>query len=438
MDPLVAARLQMAVSLGFHILFSVVGMAMPTLMVIAEILHNRTGRMRYLELARRWAKGTAILFAVGAVSGTVLSFELGLLWPRFMEIAGPLVGLPFTMEGFAFFLEGIFLGVYLYGWDKLTPKWHAAAGAVIALSGLAGGAFVLSVNGFMNTPAGLPTTEGGPIDPWAAFFNAAFPTEALHMILASYVAVSVVVLGIHAARLRSDPENRLHQAAVKIALGVALVATPLIVLSGDLSAKHLAKEQPLKLAAAESLFHTERAAPIAIGGFPNMQTRELELAIEIPYMLSFMAFSDPHAEVLGLEAFPEELWPPVPVVHVAFQIMVGCGFTMLGLVFLGAFLWWRRKNVTHPLWLKAAALCAPLGLIAVEAGWTVTEVGRQPWIIRGVLKTADAVTPVGGLTLHFLFFSALYLFLGVVVVVLMRAHVIDADDAKVGPRRVIT
>lgn len=430
MDDLLAARWQMAVSLGFHILFSVVGMAMPTLMVVAECLHWKTRKPVYLELAHRWAKGTAILFAVGAVSGTVLSFELGLLWPRFMQLAGPLIGLPFTLEGFAFFLEGIFLGVYLYGWNRL-PLWaHAASGLVIALSGVCGGAFVVAVNGFMNTPAGFDVVGGRweNLRPWEAFLNPAFPTQAVHMILAAYVSVSFVVLGIHAARLMRDPSSALHRAAVHICFVVAAIATPAIMVSGDLSAKHIAEKQPLKLAAAEGHFHTIRGASLSIGGWPSREDRRLKGALHIPNGLSFLAFSDFDAEVKGLDAFPEEEWPPLAPVHLAFQLMVGCGLAILGLLVLGGVLLWRRGDLTHPLWLRAVAWAGPLGLVAVEAGWTVTEVGRQPWIIQGVLRTKDAVTPVGNLWIHFLGFSALYLFLGVIVVILLRSHVIAADS----------
>jgi len=432
MEDLVAARMQMAVSLGFHILFAVVGMAMPTLMFAAELLHARTREPSYLDLAHRWAKGTAILFAVGAVSGTVLSFELGILWPGFMEKAGPLIGLPFTLEGFAFFLEGIFLGIYLYGWEKVPRGLHIASGVGIAISGLVGGLFVLAVNGWMNTPTGFGLDDDGSFQnlrPFEAMLNPAFFGEALHMPLAAYSSVALMVLGIHAARLRRRPSSVFHRKAVGIAFTVAAISVPLLIVSGDLSAKGVAKSQPLKLAAAEALFETQTRAPLAIGGWPNRETRELEYAIEIPYALSILAFADPNAEVKGLDAFPEADWPPVPVVHVAFQIMVGAGSLMLALVAAGVLLAWRRRGApTHPLFLKAATLFSPLGLIALEAGWTVTEVGRQPFIISGLLRTVDAVTPVKGLVFHFLGFTALYVFLGVIVVILLRAHVLHEEE----------
>jgi cytochrome bd ubiquinol oxidase subunit I len=442
MTDLLAARSQMAMSLAFHILFAIAGMAMPLLMLLAEWRHHRTGDPAALELAKRWAKGTAILFAVGAVSGTVLSFELGLLWPEFMRHAGPLIGMPFSLEGFAFFLEAIFLGLYLYGWDKLSRVVHMWTGLGVAVCGLLSAVFVTSVNAWMNDPAGFnidPVTgELVDIDPWAAMFNDAFPTQALHTSLAAYAAVSIAVLGIHAWALRRHPESALHQCAFRIALALALVSVPAQIVSGDLSAKYVAEHQPTKLAAAESLFHTQARAPLSIGGLPNPDTQTLDYAIELPGGLSFLAFADFDATVQGLDQVPREDWPPLTIVHIAFQLMVGCGFAMLTLVGVGALLWLlANRGKTSPPWvdrryLLAAMLCAPLGLIALEAGWVVTEVGRQPWIIRGFMRTADAVTPMPHLTAPFLLFTGLYIFLGVIVIVLLRNHVMASETAPPG------
>lgn len=433
MTDLLAARSQMALSLGFHILFAVAGMAMPLLMVAAEWLGHRRQDPIYLDLARRWAKGTAILFAVGAVSGTVLSFELGLLWPRFMEHAGPIIGMPFSLEGFAFFVEAIFLGIYLYGWNRVPPRAHLLSGVMVAVSGLTSGVFVVSVNAWMNTPAGFSVVDGQLVELnlWDAFFNPAFPTQATHMALAAYASVAFAVLAIHAWRLMRDPGNPFHIRAARIAFVVGLISLPLQILSGDLAAKHLADAQPTKLAAAEGLFETQKGAPLTIGGLPDVDAELTRYGIELPKLLSVLAQGDPNATVKGLDAFPKELWPPVPVVHVAFQIMVACGFAMLALLAAGAFLWWRRRDGMwrSKAFLRAAVAAGPLGLIAVESGWTVTEVGRQPWIIRGVMRTAEAVTPMPGLVVPFITFSFVYLFLGVIVVVLLRAHVFRVPDA---------
>ena len=434
MTDLLAARGQMAISLGFHILFAVAGMAMPLLMVIAQWRFTKTGDPVDEQLARRWAKGTAILFAVGAVSGTVLSFELGLLWPDFMRFAGPLVGMPFSLEGFAFFLEAICLGLYLYGRGRLSPRMHLAAGIGVAISGLASAVFVTAVNGWMNDPTGFVAEHGKVVSirPWEAMNNPAWPYEAVHMALAAYVAVGFAVMGIHAHRLRRRPDDAFHRRAFTYALGMVIVATPLQIFSGDLSAKYVADRQPEKLAAAEGLFHTQKPAPLSIGGWPDEESGELKYAIEIPRGLSFLAHGDFDAEVTGLDQIPRDEWPPVAVVHVAFQIMVGCGFTMLAFGGLGALLWWRRKRspADHPAYVRWAPWVAPLGLLAIEAGWTVTEVGRQPWIIRGVMKTSEAVTPMPGLTVPLITFTALYVVLGVVVVVLLKNHVIAAERER--------
>lgn len=425
MNDLLAARSQMAMSLGFHILFAVAGMAMPLLMLIAQWRHLRTGEAVFHELALRWAKGTAILFAVGAVSGTVLSFELGLLWPRFMQYAGPLIGMPFSLEGFAFFLEAIFLGLYLYGWKKLSPRVHLLCGSVVALSGLASGVFVVAVNAFMNTPSGIVLDAAGKVtdfDPYVAFFSASFPTQATHTALASYASVSFAVMAIHAWRLRADPGSVFHRKAFEISLLVAVISTPLQIASGDRSAKHLAEHQPAKLAAAEAVFHTTQGAPLSIGGWPDVEAGELKYALEIPKALSILGKGDPDAEIAGLDQVPREDWPNIPVVHLAFQLMVGCGTAMLGVCALAVFLWWRKKLFDKRfLFLTMAA--GPLGLVALEAGWVVTEAGRQPWILRGLMRTADAVTPMPGLVVPFLAFSLLYFVLGTVVLVLLRAHV---------------
>jgi len=439
---LLAARTQMAISLGFHILFSVVGIAMPVLMVIAEDRWIRTRDQASYLLARRWAQGTAILFAVGAVSGTVLSFELGLLWPRFMAFAGPIFGMPFSLEGFAFFVEAIFLGIYLYGWDHVRPRVHWAAGVLVAVSGAVSGIFVVLANGWMNTPAGFRMVDGRAVDvdPWKAMNNAAAPTEAVHMTLAAYVAVGFAVAAIHAWRLLTEPDNLFHRRALAIALwvgGVAALAQPL---SGDFSARQVAEHQPVKLAAMEGQFKTERGAPLRIGGWPDEDAQRTRGAIEIPYGLSILAFHDPHAEVKGLTSVPRADWPPVHIVHVAFQVMVGCGAALGGTAALAGLLAWRRKGLPEDRWfLRLLVLCGPLGFLAVEAGWVVTEVGRQPWIVRGVLRTADAVTPMPGLVVPLVTFTTIYIFLAFVVLFILRRQVFESprvvEPAQARPTR---
>jgi cytochrome d ubiquinol oxidase subunit I len=429
---LLYARWQMGLSLAFHIVFAVIGMAMPVMMVLAEAAWLRTGRLEYLDLARRWAKGTAILFAVGAVSGTVLSFELGLLWPAFMEFAGPLIGMPFSLEGFAFFLEAIFLGLYLYGWDKLRPRAHLAAGVLVCLGGALSGAFVVTANAWMNTPAGFRLVDGRvvDVDPFAAMFNPAAGAQVVHMLLAAYMAVGIAVAGIHARLLLQGAVNPFHRAAFAIALAVGLPPALLMPLSGDWAGRTVARTQPAKLAALEGQFVTEPYAPLRLGGIPDADARETPYAIEIPGGLSLLAHGDPAAPVTGLNDIPRDLWPPVRAVHLAFQIMVLIGTWLAALALWAGVSWWRQRIFHSRLFLKAILCSTPLGFVAIEAGWMVTELGRQPWIIQGVMKTSEAVTPMPGLVAPFVLFTVIYLALAGVVVALIRRTVLET-----APRR---
>jgi cytochrome bd ubiquinol oxidase subunit I len=443
MSDLLAARSQMAMSLAFHIIFAVIGIGLPLLMVIAEWRWIRTGQAVYLDLAKRWSKGAAILFAVGAVSGTVLSFELGLLWPNFMRFAGPIVGMPFSLEGFAFFTEAIFLGLYLYGWDRIGRGAHLFSGIIVALSGVLSGIFVVIANAWMNSPAGFDLIGGKAVNvrPFAAMANpAAFP-QALHMTLAAYAATGLGIAGIHAILILRGRTATFHRYALAVALAVGAPAAILQPLAGDLSARHVAREQPVKLAALEAHFTTMRGAPLHIGGWPDVERRETRWAIKIPNGLSLLAFHDPNAEVAGLGEFPRENWPPIAIVHVAFQVMVALGLFMALVSLWALWRWWRARGsvglTDNPWLLRALAIATPMGFIAIEAGWTVTEVGRQPWIVYGVLRTADAVTPMPGLVVPFLIFTLLYLLLGFIVVYMLRQHIARApaeDAATEGTR----
>jgi cytochrome bd ubiquinol oxidase subunit I len=429
MSDLLAARAQMAMSLAFHIIFAVVGVAMPVLMVVAEHRWQQRGDRVYLELARRWAKGTAILFAVGAVSGTVLSFELGLLWPRFMEYAGAIIGMPFSLEGFAFFTEAIFLGVYLYGWDRIPPRAHLAAGIMVAVSGTASAVFVVMANAWMNSPTGFDLVDGLPvnIDPIAAMLNPASFPQTLHMTLAAFAATGLAVAGIHAFLLLRRPNDPFHRRALGVALLVGAPAAILQPLSGDISARYVAKWQPAKLAAMEGHFETGRGVPLHIGGIPDEQTRTTRWSIEIPKGLSLLAFHDPNAEVKGLDAFPETDWPPVLIVHLAFQVMVGLGTAMALVSLWAVWIRWRKRDpAAERAFLRAVVIVAPMGFIAIEAGWVVTEVGRQPWIVYGILRTAEAVTPMPGLVYPFALFTAVYIFLALVVVWLLYRQIVHS------------
>jgi cytochrome d ubiquinol oxidase subunit I len=436
MDNLLAARGQMAMSLAFHIIFSAIGIGLPLLMVMAEGLWLRTRQEVYLTLAQLWAKGAGLLFAVGAVSGTVLSFELGLLWPGFMRFAGGIIGMPFSLEGFAFFTEGIFLGIYLYGWERVPRRAHFLAGVVVAVSGAISGLFVVAANSWMNHPTGFQVVNGQPVnvDPLAAMFNPGWFAQVLHMTLAAYLATAAAVAAIHAFALLRDRRNLFHRRALAIALAVMAPTAVLQPISGDINARLAATTQPAKLAAFEGQFKTERGAPLTILGLPDPDAAVTRYAIEIPYGLSLLAFHDPNATVTGLLDFPRDQWPPTQIVHPAFDLMVGAGMTLMGVSLLAVFLAWRRRRLPDQrLMLWAISLCGPLGFLAIEAGWVVTEVGRQPWIIYNVLRTADAVTPVPGLVVPFVTFTALYLVLAVLVVWLLWRQVLASPPAPASP-----
>ncbi|HEY7521987.1 MAG TPA: cytochrome ubiquinol oxidase subunit I [Methylomirabilota bacterium] len=432
MDDLAFARAQMGLSLAFHIVFAVIGIGVPLLMVVAEGLWLRTGDRTYLTLTRQWARGTAILFAVGAVSGTVLSFELGLLWPAFMAYAGGIIGMPFSLEGFAFFTEAIFLGIHLYAWDRVRPVVHWLAGVVVAVSGLASAVFVVSANAWMNAPTGFRIVDGRPvdIDPIAAMLNPAAAQQIVHMVLAAYVATGFGVAGVHAFFLLRDRTSVFHRRACAIALGMGTVAIPLQVVSGDFIARMVAQRQPAKFAAMESLFRTQAGAPLTLGGLPDETTGQVRFAIHVPRGLSLLAHHDPDAVVIGLDRFPREDWPNVLAVHLGFQVMVACGMALLALAAWAAWLAWRRRRLPDGRWfLRALVAATPLGFVAIEAGWIVTEMGRQPWIIHGIMRTADAVTPMPGLVVPFATFTIVYLALSVILVVLLRRGFLETAPA---------
>jgi cytochrome d ubiquinol oxidase subunit I len=417
------ARSQMAMSLAFHIIFAALGIGMPLLMAIAEGMHLRTSKPVYLELSRRWSRGTAVLFAVGAVSGTVLSFELGLLWPGFMEKAGAIIGMPFSLEGFAFFTEAIFIGVYLYGWNRLSPLTHWLSGLIVAVSGIFSGLFVVTANAWMNAPAGFKMVDGGitDIDPLAAMLNPASFHEVLHMTLAAFVATGFAVAAVHAFFLLRDRNSLFHRSALGIALAVSCISIPLQILSGDYSARAVGRLQPAKLAAMEAHYRTQTGAPLLIGGIPNDQTRTTDYAISIPRGLSLLLADNPDARVVGLEEFPQTNWPNVRIVHWSFDLMVAAGMAMLALAAWSGWCWWKRRPLaSHPRLLCAVVAAGPLGFVAIEAGWIVTEVGRQPWIIYGVMRTENAVTPMPGIVAPFVIFTALYIFLAFIVFFLLR------------------
>jgi cytochrome d ubiquinol oxidase subunit I len=338
--------------------------------------------------------------------------------------------MPFSLEGFAFFAEAIFLGVYLYGWGRVGPRLHLASGVVVAAAGATSAFFVTLANAWMNSPAGFTLGAGGATDvqPFVAMFPPGWAHEVIHVLLSSYAATGFAVAGIHAARLLRRPDSSLDRSALGLALLVGGIAAVLQPLSGDLSARQVAQTQPEKLAALEGQFRTERGAPLRLGGLPDADARETRFALEIPKGLSLLAFHDPDAEVRGLEAFPRETWPPVRNVHLAFQVMVALGSLLAALALAAAVLALRRRGWPRAF-LRAVALAGPAGFVALEAGWLVTEWGRQPFTVRGVLTTAASVTPVGRLGVPLVLFVAVYVLLGVVTAVLLYRQIAAAPGA---------
>ncbi len=439
MDDFLAARLQMALSLGFHIIFACIGMVMPFFMAVSHYFYLKTKNETYKNITKAWSKGVAIFFATGAVSGTALSFELGLLWPEFMKHAGPIFGMPFSLEGTAFFIEAIALGFFLYGWNRFNPWFHWFTGVVVGVSGMVSGILVVAANAWMNSPAGFDYIDGKylNIDPIQAMFNDAWFSQALHMSIAAFIATGFAVAGVHAFMILKGKNIEFHTKSFKIAAIFGCIAAFLQPISGDISAKDVAQRQPAKLAAMEAHYHTETRAPFIIGGIVNEKEEKIDYAIKIPGLLSLLAFNDINAEVTGLDQVPKEDRPPVAITHYAFQIMIGLGMMMMLIAFIYFIALWKKKNWLNERWLlKLFAIATPMGFIAVEAGWIVTEVGRQPWIIHKVMRTADAVTPMPGIVYSFYIFTAIYLSLSLIVgfmlyrQITMVGKLYDTDNTK--------
>jgi cytochrome d ubiquinol oxidase subunit I len=428
MSQLIAARAQMGTSLAFHIIFSVIGVGLPLFLCIAEGLALRYKNAAWMVLARQWTKAFSITFAIGAVSGAIVEFELSLLWPTWIRFSGAIIGLPFALEGFAFFLEGIFLGLYLYGWNRLSPRAHWLCSFPIWISGLFSAWFVVSANSWMNAPAGFIYKNGKVtgINPIGAILNPATPFETTHMILACYVAIAFSIAAVYAFGMLRGKRDEYHRKGLLMGMAVGLIAIPLQIISGDLNARSIEVLQPTKYAAMEGLMQSGRGMPLYIFGIPNPATGQTPWAIQIPHGESLLAHFDLNSYARGLDSFPAAVRPnPVPV-HLSFDFMVGIGFFLLlvGLVFW--FLYWRRRHsyfserVPRQIWmLWAVVACGPLSFIAVELGWIVTEEGRQPWIIYGILLVNNAVNPAQWMNISFFVFSIIYVLLGSTLVILL-------------------
>src|SRR5579884_2185930 len=423
MPQLLAARAQMGTSLAFHIIFSVLGVGLPLLLCIAEGLGLWRKDPVWMTLARRWARAAVIIFAIGAVSGTIVEFELGLLWPTYIRFIGSVIGPLFAFEGFAFFVEAIFFGIYLYGWNRVSPRAHWLSSFPIWIGGLASAWFIVTTNSWMNTPTGFEMVNGKitVINSIAAIFNPSTPYETVHMILACYVACGFAVAAVYAFSMLKGKRDEYRRKAILLGLAVGLIATPLQIISGDFNARYLARSQPIKLAAMEGVFQTSSHVPLHIGGIPDPKTQKYYFSIDIPDGLSLLADYNPNGVIQGLDSVPPNDRPnPIPV-HLSFDGMVGSGFFALFIAALFWLLYFRRKRIMpENRWLlRGILLAGVLSFVAVELGWMVTEEGRQPWVIYGFLRTKDAVTTAPFLIITFLIFVLIYIVLSVTMIVLL-------------------
>jgi cytochrome d ubiquinol oxidase subunit I len=420
---LLAARLQMAFTLGFHIVLACFGVAFPAIMLIAEYRGRRRGDEDALRLARRWSKAVAVLFAVGAVSGTVLSFELGLLWPGMMDRFGDAFGIGFAIEGIFFFLEAIFIAIYIYGWDRLSGWAHFWTGVPIVISGIGGALSVIAANSWMNTPAGFtlgPDGRVATVEPIDVIFNTSTFHEFVHMWVAAYIVTGFLVASVYAVAMLRGRRDRYHRVGFLIPFTVAAVFAPIQVVVGDFAARDVFEDQPVKFAAMECVYETGDDQTEYIGGI--CADGQVKGGIGLPGVNSLLAGFSTGTVVEGLDSVPPADRPPTPTtIHLAFDVMVGVGFALVALAGWYALAWWRRRDLPGSRWfLRAAAAAGVASVIALESGWMVTEIGRQPFIVSGYMRTAEAVTPAQGIWWVFGLTVAIYVVLGAVTAVVLR------------------
>jgi cytochrome bd ubiquinol oxidase subunit I len=431
-EHLLWARELQAMSFAFHIPLVCFGVGFPAIVLFVEGLSLRTGDPSYRALAKRWSKAMTVLFAIGVVTGTILSFELGLLWPEFMSAFGQVFGVAFGLEGTSFFIEAIFIAIYVYGWERLPPRVHLLSGLPIVLTGITGSLMVISVNGWMNHPVGFDVTADGRVTnvrPWEAIFNPNFWHEFVHMYLAAFMVAGFVVAGIYAVSWLRGDRSRYVRAALAVPLTAAALAAPVQVLVGDWNGRTVADYQPTKLAAFEGLYHSERGAPIHVGGIYH--DNKVKFGIPLPNLLSVLAKHDPNARIQGLEEVPPRDRPPVNTVRYAFQTMVGIGtlLAVLGVVFV--LTWWRHGRLPRTPWFYRAVVAAgPAAVVALICGWVTTEVGRQPWVVYEFMRTDQAVTNAGGLPAVFFGMLIVYLGLAALAVWMIRRLAARPPEAE--------
>jgi cytochrome bd ubiquinol oxidase subunit I len=420
---LLAARYQMAFTLAFHIVLACFGVAFPAVMLIAEYRGRKMGDQDALRLARRWSKAVAVLFAVGAVSGTVLSFEFGLLWPGMMDRFGDAFGIAFAIEGIFFFLEAIFIAIYIYGWDRL-PGWaHFWSGVPIAIAGVGGALSVIAANAWMNTPAGFTLGSDGrvaDVHPIDVLLNTSTFHEFVHMWVAAYMVTGFLVASVYAVAMLRGRRDRYHRLGFVIPFTVAAIAAPIQIVVGDFAARDVYEDQPVKFASMECVYQSGDDQPEHLGGICT--DGQVKGDISLPGVNSLLAGFSTDTEVAGLNGVPADQRPPTPTtIHLAFDAMVGLAFAMLALVAWFAIVWRRKRDLPQTPWfLRAGAVAGIAAVLALECGWMVTEIGRQPWIVHGFMRTADAVTPAQGIWWVFGFTLAVYITLGVVAGLVLR------------------
>jgi cytochrome bd ubiquinol oxidase subunit I len=420
---LLAARNQMAFTLGFHIVFACLGVALPATILVANYIGLKKGDGDAMELARRWSKAMAVTFAVGAVTGTVLSFEFGLLWPEFMDRWGGVFGVAFAIEGIFFFLEAIFLAVYIYGWKRLGGWAHWWSGVPMFVTGIGGAFSVVAANSWMNQPQGFTLNAAGKVvdvDPVKVLLNPATGYEVPHMILAAYMVTGFLVASIYAVGMLKGRRDRLHKLGLVIPLTIACIATPIQLFVGDTAAREVADHQPAKFAAMECIYESGTHQPEQIGGI--CVDNEVKGGISIPNLDSFLVGWSADTFVTGLEDIPVDERPPAnTLLHLSFDAMVGIGTALMGLALWFGFVWWKRREIPRTPWfLRAVAVSGVGAIVAMWCGWIVTEVGRQPWIVQGYMRTEEAVTEAEGIWFTFGLVMLLYAGLGTIAILVLR------------------
>jgi cytochrome d ubiquinol oxidase subunit I len=421
---LLAAREQMAFTLGFHIVLSCLGVALPATILVANYLGLKRGDADAMELAKRWSKAMAITFAVGAVTGTVLSFEFGLLWPEFTDRFGAVFGIAFAIEGIFFFLEAIFLAIYIYGWKRLSGWAHFWSGVPMVITGIGGAFSVVAANSWMNQPQGFTLDAAGKVvdtDAWKVLVNPATGYEVPHMILAAYMVVGFLVASIYAVGMLKGRRDRLHRLGLLIPLTIGLIATPIQLFVGDTAARAVADHQPAKFAGMECIQESGDHQTEYVGGICS--ANGVKFAIPIPDLDSFLVGFSADTDVTGLNDIPKDERPPAnTLLHLAFDAMVGIGTALLLLGVWVAFSWWKKRDIPQTPWfLRAVAVSGAGAILALWCGWIVTEVGRQPWIVQGYMRTEEAVTDAGGIWFSFAIVLLLYVAIGTVAILVLRA-----------------